>query len=663
MVAILKVTYQFEVRRCILEKQDVSYDDVMDALAKLYPDLGECIPKYLDDEGDACTLCASSFPDFLQLAQLGGGSESKGQKEGRLLLKLQLVDSPSLLPVTRSELRSVMSETAPSLEGAPSASYDALNQSGPSSPRHAEGDWWSNYWGYHPGASYWESSCYPWNAWAHHDLKGKSKGKGKCKGKGKSKGKLFQTECPFRASWHDIFSYACPETENAPAFDETSHKEQTGQEGTQPSLQSILTPEVLAGMVAWKLPELLDMVAGDPEELGHGFAAALAHPPIQGTLQEAMNKLVPLLAAYGLAEAKAHLELLLESPNSPGAAPGLFLQSLVRGLNTLEPQKQQELLTAFFQQQDQLLAPLEALGPLLLRLLQHDCVTCDGCEATPLMGPRFKSLNHPDYDLCGKCFAKRHQISPEHKDFKCILVNAKGLAGNFWDFFGGGKLRWMCRFLKGKGKGKGCKGKGRCHGKRWWEATEDSERPAASRPAASAEPSAEPSPQPGCQYFNIGEGQAQANEMPEPSAPAPELSEAARPQLAASAPGYVFPVELDDGRRSEISWRRGDDHEKVARDFVAEKGYPADNIPTIISFLKHVEQVAPVVSNRAPEPVSTAREPMAVDDSKTLLQEQIQQLREMGLGAFFGDDDLEDLLKRFEGNVQKVVEHLLAIAQ
>lgn len=290
MVAILKVTYQFEVRRCILEKQDVSYDDVMDALAKLYPDLGECIPKYLDDEGDACTLCASSFPDFLQLAQLGGGSESKGQKEGRLLLKLQLVDSPSLLPVTRSELRSVMSETAPSLEGAPSASYDALNQSGPSSPRHAEGDWWSNHWGYHPGASYWESSCYPWNAWAHHDLKGKSKGKGKCKGKGKSKGKLFQTECPFRASWHDIFSYACPETENAPAFDETSHKEQTGQEGTQPSLQSILTPEVLAGMVAWKLPELLDMVAGDPEELGHGFAAALAHPPIQGTLQEAMNK-------------------------------------------------------------------------------------------------------------------------------------------------------------------------------------------------------------------------------------------------------------------------------------------------------------------------------------------------------------------------------------
>ena len=31
--------------------EDVSYDDVMDALAKLYPDLGECIPKYLDDEG------------------------------------------------------------------------------------------------------------------------------------------------------------------------------------------------------------------------------------------------------------------------------------------------------------------------------------------------------------------------------------------------------------------------------------------------------------------------------------------------------------------------------------------------------------------------------------------------------------------------------------
>ena len=31
--------------------EDVSYDDVMEALAKLYPDLGECTPKYLDDEG------------------------------------------------------------------------------------------------------------------------------------------------------------------------------------------------------------------------------------------------------------------------------------------------------------------------------------------------------------------------------------------------------------------------------------------------------------------------------------------------------------------------------------------------------------------------------------------------------------------------------------
>ena len=40
----------------------------------------------------------------------------------------------------------------------------------------------SSYWGYHPGAhSYWEAPCYSWNAWHHHDLKGKSKGKGKCR--------------------------------------------------------------------------------------------------------------------------------------------------------------------------------------------------------------------------------------------------------------------------------------------------------------------------------------------------------------------------------------------------------------------------------------------------------------------------------------------------
>ena len=81
-------------------------------------------------------------------------------------------------------------------------------------------------------------------------------------------------------------------------------------------------------------------------------------------------------------------------------------------------------------------------------------------------------------------------------------------------------------------------------------------------------------------------------------------AEAAGPQLEASAHPYVFPVDLDDGRLLEISWRKGDDHETVAHDFVTEKGLPEDNIPEIISFLKDVEQNH--VEYRVDEPVSTA---------------------------------------------------------
>jgi len=41
----------------------------------------------------------------------------------------------------------------------------------------------------------------------------------------------------------------------------------------------------------------------------------------------------------------------------------------------------------------------------------HMNVVCDGCEQSPITGPRYKCNIRPDFDLCGRCHARRHEIN------------------------------------------------------------------------------------------------------------------------------------------------------------------------------------------------------------------------------------------------------------
>lgn len=51
----------------------------------------------------------------------------------------------------------------------------------------------------------------------------------------------------------------------------------------------------------------------------------------------------------------------------------------------------------------------------------HPSVVCDGCEMSPLVGPRYKCQDHPDYDLCMSCY---HQWQADATRFPAVPAGA-----------------------------------------------------------------------------------------------------------------------------------------------------------------------------------------------------------------------------------------------
>jgi len=89
---VLQVSYQGTVRGGPISSDEINYSGVTQAIPNMFPELCNppkyVFPKYLDEEGDACTLCEGNFDDFISVSMDACGDKKK------VFLKLDLVDAP-----------------------------------------------------------------------------------------------------------------------------------------------------------------------------------------------------------------------------------------------------------------------------------------------------------------------------------------------------------------------------------------------------------------------------------------------------------------------------------------------------------------------------------------------------------------------------------------
>jgi len=599
--AVLKLCYQGELRRSLLQGE-LSYEAVVQKISEVFPDVKQASAKYLDEEGDACTLCPASFSDFLAVSKHTADQALAAGNASKLILKLELFDDsdrpskrhradPSPEPSAplmnfgqnlQEHLREHFRQHFEHLGGSHEVVHsmvtcDGCHASPIKGPRfkckvcpdydlcqhcfakkaeiHGNHDFeridrdrmclaqdFSN-------PTVWAPTMHMFK-----DMKRVFKGmKGLFKGKGKGKG----VQCPW-----------------APAGDAS--------EDSSVGASSFLNSTMVASMLAATLPKIVQFVSSqDPQVAGHALLTALSHAP---ELREALESLKTVLSKTESFESCAkHLEIALEENNFESAFQ--FLLMLVTSLDLLPFEKKISFLEAAlgscWEKVQGFLAKVEQYIPSVTQMFQHRNVICDGCEADPIKGPRFRCKTCQDYDLCGVCFSKKTSINDgrcaEH-DFECVPVDWQAMCG-----------MWMGSCNKGRcGKGKG-KGKGKGEGK-------DSNNDQTIRPCAD----------PGCKFLATWHPthcchacarksgchgpKCERREQHVEQSPSEKTSDMSSEVL-------VFPVEIADGRNLQIRWMRGEEPMMVAQRFAQQHGIPSEELADIVNFVLQAEEVTRTTKN------------------------------------------------------------------
>lgn len=192
-------------------------------------------------------------------------------------------------------------------------------------------------------------------------------------------------------------------------------------------------------------------------------AAPLAPPPptpAPQSLGEVAARLCGFLTRAGVADASFVTKL--DSPAAVASTLFPLLQRAESGVCSAEDILQQLLAELDFKPAAEGVgtsanapkAQSAALGPRAV----HHGVICDGCGQDPIMGPRFKSVTKPDFDLCEACEGKN---DPQWNDLYARMdepAKRCGMRPFFGAFRPGGPMRGRCGPWTAGGRARGVPG-------------------------------------------------------------------------------------------------------------------------------------------------------------------------------------------------------------
>jgi len=217
--------------------------------------------------------------------------------------------------------------------------------------------------------------------------------------------------------------------------------------------------DAMAALFMHFIPQLLHHVQGAHADIDR---VAAEKPEDMRSLIQALREAIEPFPQCQETQIALDRMLQAECLEGVGSATEAFLRTLVQ----LPFEQQRDIVSVVFGGVfEKLLRLVLDKAPWPTEAWVHCGVTCDGCGAMPILGPRFKCTECPDYDLCGACYIRKDTLHPGH-NFHC--------GPHSWGK-GKGKGFGACPFgswAKGGGKdcGKGWKGWSKGWGKGWGKA-------------------------------------------------------------------------------------------------------------------------------------------------------------------------------------------------